>query len=92
MKRKYMRIMALTIIGILFGAGGIQNIIPIVSANKYIVSIENDYSFPQATDYDYGVTSDDIVFSDDNAKPGESITISANIHNDGLTRISSDVL
>jgi hypothetical protein len=56
---------------------------------EYEVTIDDDYSYPQNLDYDYGLDSADIGFSDDKPSVGDTITITAGIHNYGLCRAGS---
>jgi len=51
------------------------------------ISIADDYSYPQFYDYDYGLTDADISFSDDTPELGDTVTITADVHNYGACHI-----
>jgi len=55
----------------------------------YTFNIQNDYSYPKHMDYDYGLTENDIVTGTTAFSVGDTITITANIHNYGLCLASS---
>ena len=50
----------------------------------YVVTIEDDFSYPQYSDRDYGLEANDIEFSNENPQPGETVTIRAAVHNHGV--------
>ena len=59
------------------------------SLPTYNVTIEDDCSYPQFSDYDYGLESADIEFSNDHPCPGETVTITAHVRNYGLCTANS---
>ncbi len=54
------------------------------TACAYEITIEDDYSYPQYNEWDYGVASADIEFSDDDLYVGQSVIITARVHNGGI--------
>jgi hypothetical protein len=57
------------------------------SGHEY--TIADDFSFPGYRDYDYGLHVKDIQFSDQNPSVGETVDVTATIHNYGLAKAAS---
>jgi hypothetical protein len=55
--------------------------------DRYTLSIEDDYSYPQIGDIDYGLTAADINFSPERASVGVPVTITVSVHNHGLCEV-----
>jgi len=53
------------------------------------VSIAEDFSFPQAGEYDYGLDVSDITVNTPNPVAGQPLVICATVHNHGLCFASS---
>lgn len=60
-----------------------------VPSNGYDITIDDDYSFPQRNDYDYGLMPADIHFNNNSPSVGEVVTITAQVHNHGLCMATS---
>ncbi|MCK4872598.1 MAG: hypothetical protein KAS72_07720 [Phycisphaerales bacterium] len=60
--------------------------IAVTAATAIEVTIEDDYSYPQRTDYDYGVGIQDIAFSDAHPDVGDIVLVTVDVHNFGLCR------
>jgi hypothetical protein len=58
------------------------------TARAYDVTIENDYSFPGRSEFDYGLQVADVEFSDEQPGVGDAVTITAHIHNYAGCRVN----
>ena len=86
------KIIGILICMLLSGISIFSNASAVIVKTDHSWKIEDDYSFPQQGDYDYGITNEDIQDYALNIKSihyvGKTITIKADIHNYGLCFIS----
>lgn len=86
---KWTKGLVIGIIILFVGAGLVPNMFTIIVKADHNWTIDDDYSFPKVGDYDYGISSQDLVFDNDDPSVGDTITITADIHNYGLCLVSS---
>jgi len=65
------------------------SLMPIIIGGRYEnkdITIQDDYSYPQYEDFDYGLGSSDIHINEKSIKTGNPVIITVDVHNYGICR------